>query len=295
MAQIDKVRIIQRRLISDDRGWFLKVITGTEEGIPSHTGEVYLTMGKPGQERGGHYHPEAVEWFTIIDGSAVLKLEDLETHERKDIEMSFEKAITVFIPNNVVHMVVNNGDKDFILLAYTDKLYDPKDTIVHLNPTGRYVNHGPLHDSGLTGRKLIVDSFGGYSPIGGGAQSSKDYTKVDRSGLYAARYIAKHIVAFGLAKKACIQISYAIGVAKPISVSVDTYGTTINNINDDILSDFVMQNFPLTPNWITKKFALDTPSKETFLYADVAARGQVGQSDYPWEKLDNLDIFENIK
>ena len=122
MAQIDKVRIIQRRLISDDRGWFLKVITGTEEGIPSHTGEVYLTMGKPGQERGGHYHPEA---------SAVLKLEDLETHERKDIEMSFEKAITVFIPNNVVHMVVNNGDKDFILLAYTDKLYDPKDTIAY--------------------------------------------------------------------------------------------------------------------------------------------------------------------
>ena len=123
MAQIDKVRIIQRRLISDDRGWFLKVITGTEEGIPSHTGEVYLTMG--------NYHPEAVEWFTIIDGSAVLKLEDLETHERKDIEMSFEKAITVFIPNNVVHMVVNNGDKDFILLAYTDKLYDPKDTIAY--------------------------------------------------------------------------------------------------------------------------------------------------------------------
>ena len=131
MAQIDKVRVIQRRLISDDRGWFLKVITGTEEGIPSHTGEVYLTMGKPGQEKGGHYHPEAVEWFTIIDGSAVLKLEDLETHERKDIEMSIEKAITVFIPNNVVHMVVNNSDKDFILLAYTDKFYDPKDTIAY--------------------------------------------------------------------------------------------------------------------------------------------------------------------
>lgn len=131
MSQIDKVQIIPRRLIADDRGWFLKVITGTEEGIPSHTGEVYLTMGKPGQGKGGHYHPEAVEWFSVIEGSAVLKLEDMVTHERRDIEMSLEKAITVFIPNNVAHIVVNNSDKDFILLAYTDKLYDPADTIAY--------------------------------------------------------------------------------------------------------------------------------------------------------------------
>ena len=131
MSQIDKVQIIPRRLIADDRGWFLKVITGTEEGIPSHTGEVYLTMGKPGQGKGSHYHPEAVEWFTVIEGSAVLKLEDMVTHERRNIEMSLEKAITVFIPNNVAHIVVNNSDKDFILLAYTDKLYDPADTIAY--------------------------------------------------------------------------------------------------------------------------------------------------------------------
>ena len=131
MSQIDKVRIIPRRLIADDRGWVLKAITGTEEDIPSHTGEVYLTMGKPGQAKGGHYHPEAVEWFTIIEGSAILKLEDMETHERRDIEMPFEKAQTVFIPNNVAHIVVNNSDKDFILLAYTDKLYDPADTIAY--------------------------------------------------------------------------------------------------------------------------------------------------------------------
>ncbi len=131
MSQIEKVRIIPRRLIADDRGWFLKAITGTEEDIPSHTGEVYLTMGKPGQAKGGHYHPEAVEWFTIIEGSAILKLEDMETHERMDVEMPFEKAQTVFIPNNVAHIVVNNSDKDFILLAYTDKLYDPSDTIAY--------------------------------------------------------------------------------------------------------------------------------------------------------------------
>lgn len=126
---VKRVRIINRHLIADNRGWFLKVITGMEEGIPSHTGEVYLTMGKPGQVRGGHYHPEAVEWFTIIEGSAVLKLEDIETHEKLDIEMSLEKAKTVFIPNNVAHIVVNNTDRDFILLAYTDKIYDPSDTI----------------------------------------------------------------------------------------------------------------------------------------------------------------------
>lgn len=131
MSQIDKVRIIPRRLMADERGWFLKVITGTEEDIPPHTGEVYLTMGKPGQAKGGHYHPEAVEWFTIIEGSAILKLEDMETHERRDIEMPFEKSQTVFIPNNVAHIVVNNSDKNFILLAYTDKLYDPADTIAY--------------------------------------------------------------------------------------------------------------------------------------------------------------------
>ncbi len=174
-------------------------------------------------------------------------------------------------------------------------LYHPEKTIIHLNPTGRYVSHSPLHDSGLTGRKLIVDSFGGYAPIGGGAQSSKDYTKVDRSGLYAARWIAKHIVASGFAKKCNVQISYAIGVAKPTSVAVDTYGTICEGLDDDKLSAFVSENFSLTPNWITNKFGLDKPSAETFLYADVAARGQVGQSDYPWEKLDAMDVFAKLK
>lgn len=131
MSQIDKVKVIPRRLLKDERGWFLKAITGTEENIPNHTGEVYLTMGKPGQAKGGHYHPEAVEWFTIIQGSAILKLEDMETHERRDIPMSLTKAITVFIPNQVAHVVVNDSNEDFILLAYTDKLYNPKDTISH--------------------------------------------------------------------------------------------------------------------------------------------------------------------
>lgn len=175
-----------------------------------------------------------------------------------------------------------------------EKLYNKEKTIIYINPTGRYVNHSSLHDSGLTGRKLIVDSFGGYAPIGGGAQSSKDYTKVDRSGLYAARYIAKNIVAAGLAKKCIVQLSYAIGVAKPTSVSVDTMGTQVSGLNDDILSDFVMRNFPLTPKWITQKFGLDKPGKESFLYAKVAAKGQVGNAKYPWEKLDAVDTFKAL-
>jgi len=173
-------------------------------------------------------------------------------------------------------------------------LYNQNNCIIHINPTGKYVSHSSLHDSGLTGRKLIVDSFGGYSPIGGGAQSSKDYTKVDRSGLYAARYLAKHIVASKLASKCVVQISYAIGISKPTSISVDTYGT-YTKLNDNELSSFIQNNFSLTPNWITKKFNLDKPSKETFLYSDVAARGQVGQPDYPWEQLDNISLFLNIK
>lgn len=174
-------------------------------------------------------------------------------------------------------------------------LYDPQKTIIYINPTGRYVNHSALHDSGLTGRKLIVDSFGGYAPIGGGAQSSKDYTKVDRSGLYAGRWIAKNIVAAGLAKKCVVQLSYAIGVAKPVSVCVDCMGTNLTNINDDTLSDFVLKTFPLTPKWITQKFGLDKPSQDTFLYANVAAKGQVGVGSYPWEQLDSIEIFQNLK
>ncbi|MCZ6167842.1 methionine adenosyltransferase [Campylobacter ureolyticus] len=174
------------------------------------------------------------------------------------------------------------------------ELFNKDETIIYINPTGRYVNHSSLHDSGLTGRKLIVDSFGGYSPIGGGAQSSKDYTKVDRSGLYAARWIAKHIVAANLAKKCIVQLSYAIGVARPVSVSVDCMGTHIKGVDDEILSNFVLENFPLTPKWITDKFELDRPSKDTFLYANVAAHGQVGNPSYPWEKLDSLEFFKNI-
>ena len=127
----DRIKIIPRRLIKDERGWFFKAITGTEENIPSHTGEVYLTMGTKGQAKGGHYHPRAVEWFTVIEGKAKLKLEDIETHEKMEIMMSLEEAILVFVPNNVAHMFENVSNDNFIVLAYTDLLYDPSDTIIY--------------------------------------------------------------------------------------------------------------------------------------------------------------------
>lgn len=131
MALKDRIKIIPRRLIKDERGWFLKAITGTEEQLPTHTGEVYLTMGKPGQTKGGHYHPKALEWFTLVSGKALLKLEDVQTHEKMQIEVCFDDAITVFVPNGIAHAWENAGTEDFILLAYTDLLYDPADTIAY--------------------------------------------------------------------------------------------------------------------------------------------------------------------
>ncbi|MEF3192074.1 MAG: methionine adenosyltransferase [Campylobacterales bacterium] len=215
------------------------------------------------------------------------------------IQCKPQKIHTIVVSAPCVETMTIDEVRELIMGLINDTglpptLFDPAHCIIHINPTGRYVNHSPLHDSGLTGRKLIVDSFGGYAPIGGGAQSSKDYTKVDRSGLYAARWLAKHIVAAGLAKKALVQISYAIGVAHPVSVTVDTMGTNIPEISDEALSLQIAEKFPLTPRWITEKFHLDRPSEETFLYADVAARGQVGQSDYPWEKLDELAWFKGL-
>ncbi|GIU00260.1 methionine adenosyltransferase [Sulfurovum sp. TSL6] len=165
----------------------------------------------------------------------------------------------------------------------------------YINNTGRFVQHSPIADSGLTGRKVVCDTYGGYAPIGGGSQSSKDYSKVDRTALYAARWLAKHIVAAGLAKKALVQISYVIAETRPSSVTVDTQHTGLTEMKDETLSQIIADKFPLTPRWITEKFALDQPSKEHFLYADIAAKGQIGYPEYPWEFLDELDWFQSLK
>lgn len=175
-----------------------------------------------------------------------------------------------------------------------DPLFHPESIEFFIDHTGRFVMHSFIADSGLSGRKVVCDTYGGYAPIGGGSQSSKDYTKVDRSGLYVARWIAKHIVAAGLAHKALVEIAYVIGRAKPISVTIDTLATATTTLSDELLSEKIQAQFPLTPAWITNHFGLDKPSKETFLYADVAARGQVGYDEYPWEQLDALSWFQTL-
>ena len=157
-------------------------------------------------------------------------------------------------------------------------------TIYYVNPTGRFVIGGPQGDCGLTGRKIIVDTYGGYSRHGGGAFSGKDPTKVDRSAAYAARYVAKNIVAAGLAKKCEIQLSYAIGVAQPTSIMVDTNGTGI--VPDEQLAEMVSEHFDLTPEGIIRSLDLRRP-----IYKKTAAYGHFGRTDVdlPWEKLDKAE------
>ena len=156
-----------------------------------------------------------------------------------------------------------------------------------INPTGRFVIGGPHGDSGLTGRKIIVDTYGGYARHGGGAFSGKDCTKVDRSAAYAARYVAKNIVAAGLAEKCEIQLSYAIGVAQPTSIMVDTYGT--GKISETKLVDIIRENFDLRPAGIIKMLDLRRP-----IYKQTAAYGHFGRNDLdlPWEKTDKTDILK---
>ena len=161
------------------------------------------------------------------------------------------------------------------------------DTKIYVNPTGRFVIGGPMGDSGLTGRKIIVDTYGGYSRHGGGAFSGKDPTKVDRSASYMARYIAKNVVASGIANRCEVQLAYAIGVAHPVSVLVDTFGT--GKIDDSVLADFIREKVDMRPAAIISRFELRRP-----IYGDLAAYGHMGREDLniPWEKR---DFAEEIK
>ena len=176
---------------------------------------------------------------------------------------------------------------DNVILPIVPKEMIDDNTKIFVNPTGRFVIGGPNGDTGLTGRKIIVDTYGGYSRHGGGAFSGKDPTKVDRSASYAARYVAKNIVASGVADKCEVQIAYAIGVAKPVSVLVDTFGTA--KVDEDAISEYVYKNIDLRPSAIINKFNLRRP-----IYRQLAAYGHVGREDLdiPWEKT---DIAADIK
>ncbi len=158
-------------------------------------------------------------------------------------------------------------------------------TKIHVNPTGQFIIGGPHGDAGLTGRKIIVDTYGGKAPHGGGAFSGKDATKVDRSAAYASRHIAKNLVAAGIADEVTIQLSYAIGVAQPVSINVNTHGTSSRN--DREIEQYLLKNIDLTPKGIITRLGLTNP-----IFRKTAAYGHFGRPEFPWEKLDLVEEFK---
>jgi len=180
--------------------------------------------------------------------------------------------------------------KEKVIFEALPKEMMREDTKIYINPTGRFVTGGPKGDSGLTGRKIIVDTYGGYARHGGGCFSGKDPTKVDRSASYMARYVAKNIVAAGLAKRCEVTVAYAIGVAKPVSVSADTFGT--GRLPDERLAQIIRENFDMRPAAIIKKLDLLKP-----IYKKTAAYGHFGRSDedFPWERTDMAQTLSKIK
>lgn len=241
--------------------------------------------------------------------SLAHKLAKRLTKVRKDGELDYlrpdgKTQVTIEyvddIPIRVDNVVISSQhspdvEHDVIEKDIIEKVIKPivpmnmldKDTKFYVNPTGRFVIGGPHGDSGLTGRKIIVDTYGGYARHGGGAFSGKDPTKVDRSASYAARYVAKNIVAAGLARKCEIQLAYAIGMAKPVSVMVETFGTGM--ISDEEIGQVVKDVFDLRPAAIIKDLDLRRP-----IYKQLAAYGQIGRTDLDltWERTDKVDILK---
>ena len=189
---------------------------------------------------------------------------------------------------DVTQEQIHEDIKKYVFDPILPKEMIDENTKFFINPTGRFVIGGPHGDAGLTGRKIIVDTYGGYARHGGGAFSGKDCTKVDRSAAYAARYVAKNIVAAGLADKCEIQLSYAIGVAQPTSIMVDTFGT--GKVSDSKLVDIIRENFDLRPAGIIKMLDLRRP-----IYKQTAAYGHFGRNDIdlPWEKTDKVDALKS--
>lgn len=221
-----------------------------------------------------YLRPDGKTQVTVeYDGDHVKRVDTVLISTQHDPEASLEQ-IRADLKKYVIDPIIPG-----------DLLDD--ETKYFVNPTGRFVIGGPHGDSGLTGRKIIVDTYGGYARHGGGAFSGKDPTKVDRSATYAARYVAKNIVAAGLADKCEIQLAYAIGVAKPVSVLVDTFGT--GRIDDDKISELVSEVFDLRPAAIIRDLDLRRP-----IYRQVAAYGHFGRTDIdvPWEHTDKADILK---
>merc|ERR1711953_898409 len=178
--------------------------------------------------------------------------------------------------------------KEKVVNHVIPKQYLDSDTVYHIQPSGRFVIGGPQSDAGLTGRKIIVDTYGGWGAHGGGAFSGKDYTKVDRSAAYAARWVAKSVVTAALARRCLVQVSYAIGVAKPLSLHVETYGS--GRISDSLIKKVIEDNFDLRPGIIVKELQLDRP-----IYSKTAAFGHFGRKGFSWEEPKNLVLAADVE
>ena len=204
----------------------------------------------------------------------------VEYEDGKPVRVDTVVISTQHAPEISVATIREDMIREVITPVIPENLLD-QNTKIYVNPTGRFVVGGPAGDTGLTGRKIIVDTYGGYARHGGGAFSGKDPTKVDRSACYAARYIAKNVVAAGLADRCEVEVAYAIGVARPVSVMIDTFGT--GKVPEEAISTAVQKYFDLRPAAIIKRFDLRRP-----IYAQVAAYGHMGREDLnlPWEKRD---------
>jgi S-adenosylmethionine synthetase len=223
-----------------------------------------------------YLRPDSKSQVTIeyTESGEILRVHTVVVSTQHDPDVTQEQ-----IRADVIKNVIN----EVIPAKYLDEK-----TIYYVNPTGNFVIGGPHGDTGLTGRKIIVDTYGGRAPHGGGAFSGKDPTKVDRSGAYAARHLAKNIVASGLAKECTIQVSYAIGVAQPINIHVDTHNSS--EVAASKIEEFILANVDLTPKGIIERFQLRRP-----IYKATAAFGHFGRPDFPWEQLDLVDLFKTIK
>jgi len=220
-----------------------------------------------------YLRPDSKSQVTIeySDKGEILRVDTVVISTQHDPDVA-----QATIKEDVIKNVINN----IIPSHYLDDR-----TKYYVNPTGNFVIGGPHGDTGLTGRKIIVDTYGGRAPHGGGAFSGKDSTKVDRSAAYAARYLAKNIVASGIATECTIQLSYAIGIAQPVSIYVDTHGTSAGK--DRLLNKFILENIDLSPAGIIERFGLRRP-----IFRATAAYGHFGRNEFPWEATDIVDLFK---
>ena len=217
------------------------------------------------------------------DGKAQVTVEYVD---EKPVRVDTIVVSTQHRPD-VSHHTIEKDIMEHVIKAVIPANLLDENTKYYINPTGRFVIGGPQGDAGLTGRKIIVDTYGGYACHGGGAFSGKDPTKVDRSASYAARYVAKNVVASGIADKCEIEVAYAIGVASPVSIYVNTYGT--GKVSDEEITEIIKKNFDLRPAAIIKNLDLRRP-----IYQQTAAYGHFGRPDLdlPWERTDKTDIFK---